>query len=99
MVFTRSLHQDDYTLLMDAFEAGLPEEAVECVFKVSSEMGGNVCKKTVIDELKKKFKKHKGTEINASFHKQADDVPDPIELLKCDKNLMIFDDLITEKQQ
>ena len=38
------------------------------------------------------------SEIECSFYESADDVPDPRDLNSENKNLMIFDDLLLEKQ-
>ena len=50
----------------------------------------------VVKEWAKTIKKK--SDIRCNFFESASDVPDPRELSSEDKNLMVFDDLILEKQ-
>ena len=50
----------------------------------------------VVQEWAKSIKKK--SDVKCNFFETASDVPDPRDLNSEDKNLMIFDDLLLEKQ-
>ena len=52
---------------------------------------------TVVQQLARMIKNNYSN-VRCNFFKTASDVPDPRELNSEDKNLMIFDDLLLEKQ-
>ena len=52
----------------------------------------------LIEELAKDRRSHSKEPIECNLHESADDVPDPKELSPEQKNLMIFDDLLLQKQ-
>ena len=52
----------------------------------------------LIKELAKDRHSRSKEPIECSFYESADDVPDPKELPPEQKNLMIFDDLLLQKQ-
>ena len=56
----------------------------------------NVSPTALVEEWVKTIKTK--SDINCKFFETADDVPDPRELNPDCKNLMIFDDLLLEKQ-
>ena len=51
---------------------------------------------SVVEEMAKEIR-HK-SDVECNFYKSAEDVPDPRELSSEKKNLMVFDDLLLEKQ-
>ena len=52
----------------------------------------------LIEELGKDQRPHSKQPIECNFYESPDDVPDPKELSSEQKNLMIFDDLLLQKQ-
>ena len=52
----------------------------------------------LIHELAKNRKTHSNELIDCNFYESADDIPDPKEISPEHKNLMIFDDLLLQKQ-
>jgi len=52
----------------------------------------------LIEELAKNQKTRSKEPIECNFYESADDVPDPKEISPEHKNLMIFDDLLLQKQ-
>ena len=96
-IFSKSLFQPEYEVLKKAMECKLPKEAILWLF-------GNqgVIKKSglPLDQfiacLSKKMKEK--SDIDCHFFENSGDVPDPKELNPKDKNLMVFDDLLLEKQ-
>ena len=52
----------------------------------------------LIEELEKDQRPYSKEPIECNFYESADDVPDPKELSPEQKTLMIFDDLLLQKQ-
>ena len=96
-VFGRSLFQPEYEILKKAFEEKLPKEAIGGLFDIKEEiMKLNASPAHVIEEMAKIATEK--SDINCQFFESSDDVPDPRDLDREKKNLMIFDDLQLEKQ-
>ena len=96
-VFGRSLFQPEYEILQKAFEEKLPKEAIVGLFGCRDEIARlNVSPAAVVEEMAKSVGKK--SDMNCEFFETSDDVPDPRDLNREKKNLMIFDDLQLEKQ-
>ena len=96
-VFGRSLFQPEYEILKKAFEEKLPKEAIIGLFGCQDEiMGRGLTPACVVEEMAKHLDKK--SDMNCEFFESAEDVPDPRDLKRNKKNLMIFDDLQLEKQ-
>ena len=96
-VFGRSLFQPEYRILKKAFEENLPKEYILRLFNMRDEIqNSQVPPSIVVQEWAKSIKKESDAKCN--FFEMASDVPDPRDLNSKDKSLMIFDDLLLEKQ-
>src|SRR5688572_33024370 len=96
-VFGRSLFQPEYKILKKAFEEKLPKEAIVRLFDSKDEiMRLDVTPAFFVEELAKICTEK--TDMNCQFFESSEDVPDPRDLNRGKKNLMIFDDLQLEKQ-
>ncbi len=96
-VFGKSLFQPEYRILKKAFEEKLPKEAIMRLFDFRDEIIKlDPSPSAIVEEWAKEIKNK--SEIECSFYESADDVPDPRDLKSTNKNLMIFDDLLLEKQ-
>ena len=96
-VFGRSLFQPEYKILKKAFEEKLPKEAIVRLFDSKDEiMRLNVSPAFFVEEMAKICTEK--TDMNCEFFESSEDVPDPRDLNREKKNLMIFDDLQLEKQ-
>ena len=96
-VFGKSLLQPEYRILKTAFEENLPEECILRLFNMRDEIQNSQVPPTlVVKEWAISIKNESNLKCN--FFETACDVPDPRELNSKDKNLMIFDDLLLEKQ-
>ena len=51
---------------------------------------------SIVEEMAKEIREK--TDVECNFYQSAEDVPDPRELSSEKKNLMVFDDLLLEKQ-
>ena len=93
-VFGRSLHQKEYVILKKGLESGLSKEQISNLFHNQGEISSPV---EVIDDYIQNGGEAKGG-IEAEFYNDCKLIPDPSELNEGDKNLMIFDDCLLEKQ-
>ena len=93
-VFGRSLHQREYVILKKGLEAGLSKEQISNLFHNQEHVNSPV---EVIDEFIEGGGVAKGG-IKAEFYNDCKLIPDPSTLNEKDKNLMIFDDCLLEKQ-
>ena len=96
-IFGKSLFQPEYRILKTAFEEELPKEYILRMFNMRDEIqNSQIPPSLVVKEWAKEIKKK--SDIRYNFFESASDVPDPRELSSEDKNLMVFDDLLLEKQ-
>ena len=96
-VFGKSLFQTEYIILKKAMEEKLSKENITSIFEHSEMIrDSGIPISRLIEEISKT--KNNKTDIECYFYDQAEDVPDPRDLDSNDKNLMIFDDLLLEKQ-
>ena len=96
-VFGKSLFQPEYCILKKALEERLRKENIIRLFDNQDEiMKLNASPLAVIHEMSRNTIDKSDVECN--FYESAVDVPDPRDLCTTSKNLMIFDDLMLEKQ-
>ena len=96
-VFGRSLFQPEYRILKKAFEENLPKEFILRLFDMREEIQNKQAPPSIVlQEWAKSVKKK--SDIECNFFETESDAPDPRDLNPEDKNLMIFDDLLLEKQ-
>ena len=96
-IFGKNLLQPEYRILKKAFEVKLSKEVSIGVFENKNEiMDLGICPISIVEEMAKESRVKSDVECN--FHQSAEDVPDPRELSSEKKNLMVFDDLLLEKQ-
>lgn len=94
-VFGKSLFQDEYKIIRTGFEEQLPKESIFNLFQMRDELK-DISPFEVLKEVGKEI--NNKNPIKCSFFNDAKDVLDPSELNSNNKNLMIFDDLLLEKQ-
>lgn len=101
-VFTKSLYQTQYQVLKVGLEYKLPKIDIIKILN-STEL----CKKKVVDleevaeSMAEYNEKHKmkHSEIECEFSEDGNDIPDPRDLDKTVRNLIVFDDIMTERKQ
>ncbi len=97
-VFGKSLHQPEYRILQKAMDENIPKEYIRDFFELQDEMQDeSPC--AVLEMIGKALKPSESSGICASFYEDDSDVPDPKELDARHKNLIVFDDLMLEKQK
>ena len=80
-------------------EEQLPKEMIMNIFEKRDEiLREQISPKELIHESAKNRKNLSKEPIECNFYESADDVPDPKEISPEHKSLMIFDDLLFQKQ-
>lgn len=98
-VFGKSLHQPEYQILKKLYEEHVPKEYGINLFENKNElMDLHVNPSDLIEFISQQLSDRDKSEIEAQFYENSEDVPDPRDLNPQDKNLIIFDDLMLEKQ-
>ena len=96
-IFGNSLFQPEYHILKKAFEEKLPKEVIIRFFENQSETTDlGISPISVVEEMAKDIREK--SNVQFKFYESAEDVSDPRELSSEKKNLMVFDDLLLEKQ-
>ena len=92
-----SLFQPEYHILKKAFEEKLPKEVIIRLFENQNEitdMGISLI--SIVEEMAKDIREK--SNVESKFYESAEDVPGPTEKSSEKNKLMVFDDLILEKQ-
>ena len=96
-VFGKSLFQPEYRIHKKALEEKLPKEAVIRLFDNQQDIQKlNVSPSALIEEMAKNL--YKKSDIDCKFYETSHDVPDQKNLSLDYNKLIIFDDLMLEKQ-
>ena len=96
-VFGKSLFQPEYRILKKSLEENLPKEYILRLFNMRDEIQNRqILPSIVVQECAKSIKNESNLKCN--FFETASNAPDPRDLNTKDKNLMIFDDLLLERQ-
>jgi len=96
-VFGKSLFQPKHRILKKAFEEQLPKEAIVRLFDNQTEiMNMNLSPINLLEEMAKNQTDR--TDIECKFFESASDVPDPRDLSPEKKKLMVFEELLLERQ-
>lgn len=89
-VFSKSLHQPEYKLLRSCFMNGYSKSDI---LKMFDNRKGDIDK--VIDKLVMKGEPN----INVNYFENSDSILDPKDINSKKRNLFIFDDIMTDKNQ
>ena len=96
-IYGRSLFQPEYKILKKAFEERLSKDAIITLFEHQNEiMALNVAPTDIVEEMARNLDRK--SEIDCKFFETSEDVPDPRDLNRDNHNLMVFDDLLLERQ-
>ena len=93
----KSLFQPEYHILKKAFKEKIPKQVIIRLFENQNEITDlGISHISIVEEIAKEIRDK--SDVVCNFHQSAEDVPDPRELSSEKKNLMVFDDLLLEKQ-
>ena len=94
-VFGKSLHQPEYKILKYGFEKGLSKEQLSLIFQEQELLRKKCSPYEIMDVMADNVPPDT---IKADFYSDCTNIPDPSELNEHEKNLLILDDCILEKQ-
>ena len=96
-IFGKSLFQPQYHILKKPFEEKLPKVVIMRLFENQNEIADlDISLILIFEEMAKDIRDKSDAVCN--FYQSAEDVPDPRELSSEKNYLMVFDDLLLEKQ-
>jgi len=101
LFFGKSLFQPEYKILRKGLEGQLSKEVTMNLFENRDEIQQEqISPIALIATLAEKLTKNRNTRspIECNFYESTDDVSDPKALSPEHKNLMMFDDLLLQKQ-
>ena len=99
-VFGRSLHQPEYQILKAGFENRLPKSCIVDILKYNALINDFEDKpENVAAGLGQDLDDTEKGDIACEFYEDPTTIPDPKDFDKNDKNLIIFDDIMTDKNQ
>ena len=98
-VFGRSLHQPEYQVLKAGFEHKLPKCEITQILNINSMINELDDKpEHVAAGLAQELDDDEKVDISCEFYEDPGDIPDPKDFDKEDKNLIMFDDIMTDKK-
>ena len=96
-IFGKSLFQPEYHILKKAFEEKLHKDVIIRLFENQNEITDlSIWPISVVEVMTKEIRDR--SDVECIFYQSAEDVHDPRDLSTEKKNLMVFDDLLHEKQ-
>ena len=96
-IFGKSLFQPEYHILKNAFEENLPKEVISRLFANQNEITDlGIFSISIVEEMAKEIRYK--YDVVCNFYQSAADVLDHRELSSEKTNLIVFDDLLLEKQ-
>ena len=97
-IFARSLHQPEYQCLIEGFKNRLSKSDIVYLLNVGADIESRtVSIKDVAEALS--VNNENPSDITAEFYNSSEDIPDPTELNTKVRNLMVFDDIMTDRRQ
>ena len=96
-IFGKSMFQPEYHILKKAFEEKLLKEVIIRLFENHNEITDlGISSISVVEEMAKDIRDK--SDVECKFYETAEDAPDARVLSSEKKNLMVFDNLLLEKQ-
>ena len=96
-IFRKSLFQPEYRILKKAFKEKVPKEYILRLFNMRDEIQNSRIPPSIVIQEWARLIRNKSN-VRCNFFETASDVSDPRDLSSEDKNLMVFDDILLEKQ-
>ena len=97
-IFSKSLNQKEYELIIEGFKNKLSKEQIRAIFENQDQFKG-ISIKDICYETAREIPEKDKANITVSAFNSNGNVPDPSVLDSKNKNLMIFDDVLLEKQR
>jgi len=98
-IFAKSLYQPEYQVLKAGLENGLPKTDIIKLMNSDAILRKNNTELNDVARELAELNSNEGTNIETEFHDSSNEIPDPKDLDKTIRNLMVFDDIMTDKKQ
>jgi GTPase SAR1 family protein len=101
-VFSKSLYQPEYECLIEGFKNNLPKNNIAEIIKLAKgirQLDSSIEEAAYGIKVINDKKGVEPSEIEAEFHKSPDDIPEPKDLDKSIRNLIVFDDIMMDNKQ
>ena len=99
-VFGKSLHQPEYQILKVGFENKLDKQHIVKLFELNDQITNSKDDvETIIKAAAQLIPQKDKGHISGEFYENSSDIPDPQEINKNDKNVIVFDDIMCDKNQ
>jgi len=109
-IFAKSLYQPEYRVIQAGFDKKLSKSNILKLLNAGDEIKDESYWKAQIDEnddiptiesvaAALGILQNKPSKLEAEFHNNSDMIPDPADLDKSIRNLMAFDDIMTDRNQ
>ena len=96
-IFGTRMFQPEYHILKKALDEKVPKDVIIRLFENQNEITDlGFSSISIVEEMTKEIRNK--SDVGCNLYQSAEDVPDPRELSSDKKNLMVFDDLLLEKQ-
>ena len=98
-IFAKSLYQPEYQVLKAGLENNLPKTDIIKLMNSDTILKKNNTELNDVAQVLSELNENEGTNIEIEFHDNPNEIPDPSNLNKTIRNLMIFDDIMTDRKQ
>ena len=98
-IFARSLYQPQYIVLKAGIENNLPKSMIIDLLNAQKVDNIDDIAKTMHELIELGLADGELSSIEGEFHTTGDKIPDPQEIDRSIRNLIIFDDIMNDKQQ
>src|SRR6267154_741904 len=99
-VFGKSLHQPEYQILKAGIENKLDKHHIVELFQYNDQINKSKDDlQTIIKATARLIPEKNKGHISGTFYENSSEIPDPREINKDDKNLIVFDDIMCDKKQ
>jgi Poxvirus A32 protein len=98
-VFAKSLYQPEYQVLGAGLGNHLPKGDIIKLMNSDKILKKNDVNIEQVAEALASCNENENSDIECEFHDSSDEIPDPKDLDKTLRNLIVFDDVMTDKKQ
>jgi len=98
-IFAKSLYQPEYKVLIAGFENKLSKNNMLKLLNAGDEIKDEKYWMQHSNDEAMSLLQEKASLLEAEFRNSADAIPDPADLDKSIKNLLVFDDIMTDRNQ
>ena len=99
IIFSKTVYQEEYQILYHGFKNGLSKESIIKIFEEQDMFHKDLTIKEICELYTERFPEKCNNSITVTMESKCEKIMNPSDLNKTKKNLIIFDDCVTEKNQ